>query len=99
MRGPSAGERPAPFSRYTTPEFWGHSHISALMLEHHLDPLSDRASRRQDTIDRPVDWVRRVLGLTPGSRLLDLGCRPGLYAVPSARGGGQALRWTTTRRS
>ncbi len=72
--------RPEPFSVYTTPEFWDDPHISAQMLRHHLDPMSPAASRTHAFIDRSVDWLCAVLGLGPSSRVLDLGCGPGLYA-------------------
>jgi cyclopropane fatty-acyl-phospholipid synthase-like methyltransferase len=72
--------RPEPFSAYTTPGFWNDEHISARMLELHLDPLAAPASRPHEFIDRSVEWLVPRLGLGQGSRLLDLGCGPGLYA-------------------
>ncbi len=72
--------RPEPFSVYTTPEFWNDPHISAQMLRFHLDPIAEPASRAHTFIARSVDWLVPALGLEPGSRLLDLGCGPGLYA-------------------
>lgn len=82
--GYSPGERPAPFSRYTTPEFWNDPHISEQMLRHHLDPQSDRASRRHDFIGRSAAWIHATLQLESGNSVLDLGCGPGLYAIPGA---------------
>jgi SAM-dependent methyltransferase len=72
--------RPEPFSAYTTPDFWNDEHISARMLALHLDPLAVPASRPHEFIERSVEWLVPRLGLGPGSRLLDLGCGPGLYA-------------------
>ena len=83
----SAPVRPAPFSAFTTPEFWDDPHISARMLALHLDPEEPLASRPHEFIDRSVDWLIPALHLVPGSRLLDVGCGPGLYAHRLARQG------------
>lgn len=66
---------------------WSDPHISARMLAFHLDPDSELASRSPAAIDRAVEWLVPALALTEGSRLLDLGCGPGLYAVRFARRG------------
>ena len=50
MREPSS-PRPAPFSAYTTPEFWDDPHVSAQMLALHLDP---------DASHRSVEHARAV---------------------------------------
>jgi 2-polyprenyl-3-methyl-5-hydroxy-6-metoxy-1,4-benzoquinol methylase len=51
------------------------------MLHEHLSQDHDAASRRGATIDRQVAWIHGALLLagTP-TRVLDLGCGPGLYA-------------------
>lgn len=79
--------RPAPFSAFTTPDFWNDPHISAQMLEQHLDPEAPLASRPHEFIDRSASWLTSALRLEEGSRLLDLGCGPGLYAERFARRG------------
>jgi SAM-dependent methyltransferase len=57
------------------------------MLAAHLDPTTDAASRRPETIAREVDWLVRTLEFGPGAPVLDLGCGPGLYcAALAARG-------------
>src|SRR5512141_801858 len=79
-------KKPAPF----TPGealFWDDPHISKQMLDAHLNPTMDAASRRPETIDHSVKWLRETLGLKPGDSLLDLGCGPGLYASRFARAG------------
>jgi len=67
--------------------FWNDQHISAQMLQAHLDPNSNAASRIPKTIDRSVQWVIEALALRPGDRVLDLGCGPGLYTSRFARAG------------
>ncbi|MFA6075786.1 MAG: class I SAM-dependent methyltransferase [Negativicutes bacterium] len=61
--------------------FWNDPHISQQMLECHLDPYVDVASRKHKTIDEIVWWLTSYLQLTPGSRVLDIGCGPGLYST------------------
>ena len=77
-------EKPAPF----TPGellFWDDPYISEQMLIAHLDPATDLASRRPETIDRSVAWIIKTLGLCPRNMVLDLGCGPGLYAARFAQ--------------
>ncbi|MCL1799742.1 MAG: methyltransferase domain-containing protein [Promicromonosporaceae bacterium] len=84
---PLSAERPAPWAAYTTPEFWDDPHISEQMLAAHLNPGWDAASRRPEFIDQSVAWLSDVLKLRQGSKVLDLGCGPGLYANRLARAG------------
>ena len=98
MPSPSS-PRPAPFSAFTTPEFWDDAHISARMLALHLDPDAVPASRPHAFIDRSVTWIVDVLGLRPGHRVLDLGCGPGLYACRLARRGIHVTGIDVSRRS
>jgi SAM-dependent methyltransferase len=79
-------ERPAPFSVYTARELWTDEYVSARMLECHLDPASDLASRPPDEIERLVKWIETRLGLA-GKAVTDLGCGPGLYAERMAMHG------------
>lgn len=72
------GAKPKPFEPGER-LFWDDPHISGEMLKAHLDPTTDAASRRPETIDRIVDWIVDHLGLMPGDSILDLGCGPGLY--------------------
>jgi SAM-dependent methyltransferase len=59
-------------------QMWDDEHISKGMLEAHLNPNWDAASRKPDFIDRSVEWLHSII--TDGSAILDLGCGPGLYA-------------------
>ncbi len=58
-------------------EFWDDEHISKSMLEMHLDPNLELASRKADTIKQSVEWLSTIIA--PKSKILDLGCGPGLY--------------------
>jgi SAM-dependent methyltransferase len=59
---------------------WNEPGFSERMLHEHLSQAHDGASRRTETIDRHVAWIHgELLGGCP-SRVLDLGCGPGLYA-------------------
>ncbi len=79
-------KRPEPFSRYTVDLLWTDEHISGRMLQTHLDPAVDLASRRPATIDATVGWMDDRLGLA-GKSVTDLGCGPGLYSVRFASRG------------
>jgi SAM-dependent methyltransferase len=70
--------RPDVFSEYTAPALWNHPHVSRQMLRFHLDPNTDLASRRPETMDASVAWLDAQLTLR-GKRVCDLGCGPGLY--------------------
>lgn len=64
--------------------FWNDPYISRQMLLCHLDPATDLASRRPETIKAIVDWLIARLRLEPGAPVLDLGCGPGLYTAQLA---------------
>jgi SAM-dependent methyltransferase len=69
--------RPALWQRSPEP-FWDDEHISMGMLDAHLNPDWDAASRKHSVIDRSVAWLSSVIAA--GSNILDIGCGPGLYA-------------------
>jgi SAM-dependent methyltransferase len=79
--------------------FWDDPHISTQMLEAHLNPDTDAASRRPETIDCSVKWMIEVLGIKAGASILDLGCGPGLYASRFARAGLQVTGVDYSQRS
>lgn len=58
---------------------WDDPAFSRRMLAEHLTNAHDRASRRPAIIDTHVDWIDRVILDGKQSKILDLGCGPGLY--------------------
>jgi SAM-dependent methyltransferase len=64
----------------STRKFWGDEHISKGMLEAHLNPKRDAATRNHAFIDLSVLWIVKIAPPKEFPRLLDLGCGPGLYA-------------------
>ena len=91
-------QRPEPFTP-GEPVFWDDPYISAQLLAAHLDPDTDLASRRPETIDRSVAWLINILNLQPGAAVLDLGCGPGLYAYRLAQRGMRVTGVDASRRS
>ena len=59
---------------------WNDPGFSKRMLREHLSQAHDAASRRSEIIDRQVEWIHHDLLSGDQSRILDLGCGPGLYA-------------------
>ncbi len=65
---------------------WTDEHISKQLLEIHLHPEIDLASRKKATIERTIDWIFEQVE-DKELRILDLGCGPGLYTQQIARKG------------
>ena len=64
---------------------WHDPDFSQRMLAEHLSQSHDAASRRFARIDRHVAWIHRELLEGVPTRVLDLGCGPGLYTSRLAR--------------
>lgn len=69
-------KRPVLFEK-TDSNIWTDPYIQQQMLKEHLNPVSDGASRKQESVLKITDFV--LHHSKTGSRLLDLGCGPGLY--------------------
>ncbi len=82
-------QRPEPFSVYTADTLWTDPHIARKMLETHLNPETELASRKPEFIKRSLDFIGTRFSLDNTSRVLDLGCGPGLYTNQLAKRGAQ----------
>lgn len=65
---------------------WDEPGFSRRMLDMHLSQDNDWASRRFELVNGHVDWIEDNL-LKQDSRILDLGCGPGLYTQRLAKRG------------
>ena len=65
---------------------WTDDHISKQLLNIHLNPDIDLASRRKASIESTVDWILNSVNQEK-MNILDLGCGPGLYAEVMAKRG------------
>ena len=64
---------------------WHEPGFSERMLAEHLSQEHDAASRRAATIERQVAWIHGAVVHGRATRVLDLGCGPGLYTARLAR--------------
>jgi len=64
---------------------WNDPDFSRRMLNEHLSQEHDAASRRFETIDKHVNWIHNQVLKGNPTRILDLGCGPGLYTNRLAR--------------
>lgn len=78
--------RPALYAPGTA-QFWRDPHISAHVLDTHLNPAEDAASRQPSFMNKSVLWIASLVPPAEYPALLDLGCGPGLYAERFCRAG------------
>ena len=71
---------PSLYEYYTAETLWNDPHTSKKMLEFHLDPGAEPASRKHEFIEKSVAWICERLNVGAGTRIADFGCGPGLYA-------------------
>ncbi len=83
-------ETPAPWTEGDNIP-WNDPAFSARMLREHFRQEHDAASRRSVKITGQVAWIHRELLLGRPTRVLDLGCGPGLYSSRLARLGHECL--------
>lgn len=67
--------------------FWQDSYIAKKLLEAHLSPDTEGASRSFKFIDKSIDFIQQIAPKKSYQKVLDLGCGPGLYSERLARKG------------
>lgn len=92
-------QRPKPYQFCTTETLWTDPHISQKMLDFHLNPETEPASRNHAFIDRSVQWVAERFSMGDGTRVADFGCGPGLYTIRFARLGARVTGIDFSQRS
>jgi SAM-dependent methyltransferase len=80
-------ERPEPFQFYTASDLWADEHTSKQMLSFHLNEAIDVSSRNAEFINRSVEWISSMFNIGRGTKIVDFGCGPGLYAAHLAKRG------------
>lgn len=80
-------ERPLPWDKNNGNLPWNDPEFSERMLREHLDQSHGAASRTDAERAAQLDWMWEKLGLQSGSRVYDMTCGPGLYAVALAERG------------
>ena len=70
---------------------WHDAEFSERMLKEHFSQAHDAASRRVEKIEAQVDWIHHELLAGHPTRILDLGCGPGLYTSRLAALGHECL--------
>jgi SAM-dependent methyltransferase len=71
-----------------TDQMWTDPYISKNLLEVHLNPEINLASRKPDSIQASLNWILEYKN-DSNLHILDLGCGPGLYAEELTKGGHQ----------
>lgn len=72
-------EKPQRYAKTASP-FWNDEYISKQMLQAHLAPDFEGASRKLSFIHQSVEWIAQTISPEKHPRLLDIGCGPGIYA-------------------
>ena len=66
---------------------WTDDYISKQLLQVHLNPDVDLASRKKTSVEKTVNWILKTQKDKGKLKILDLGCGPGLYAEKFANAG------------
>lgn len=77
-------KKPKPYENYTAMDLWNDPYVSKKMLEAHLDPDFEPASRKKEFIDKSVAWMTKRFDINHKTKICDFGCGPGLYTTPFA---------------
>ncbi|MFB4159523.1 class I SAM-dependent methyltransferase [Geomicrobium sp. JSM 1781026] len=77
---------PTPFEK-SEKMFWQDPHIALFLLEAHLEPSHDGASRSFAFIDESVEFITGKLVNNDSAKIIDYGSGPGLYCERLAKKG------------
>jgi len=70
---------------------WNDPDFSQRMLREHLSQEHDAASRRLETVEKHVGWIHNTVLSGQATKILDLGCGPGLYTSRLAKLGHECV--------
>ncbi|WP_150273266.1 class I SAM-dependent methyltransferase [Paenibacillus tepidiphilus] len=79
-------QQPGRFKR-SEKMFWQDPYIAGHLLEAHLNPETEAASRKPDFLDRSADFITGAVMKDGDTRIMDYGCGPGLYCERLAQAG------------
>jgi 2-polyprenyl-3-methyl-5-hydroxy-6-metoxy-1,4-benzoquinol methylase len=88
-----------PLFQRSAVNFWDDEHISGYLLEAHLDPDFEGASRKRETIEKSVQWITALAPPCEYPSLLDVGSGPGIYSELFATEGYQVTGIDFSKRS
>lgn len=71
----------------STDKFWDDEYISEQMLNLHLNPDIEAASKTKKTIEAETSFIIKLTSMDKNTSVLDLGCGPGLYVKEFAKTG------------
>ncbi len=71
----------------STDRFWDDPYISQQMLDLHLNPEIESASKTKETIEKETSFIIQVTEMDKNKTVIDLGCGPGLYVREFAKTG------------
>ncbi|MDF2588887.1 MAG: Methyltransferase type 11 [Anaerocolumna sp.] len=83
----------------STAKFWDDEHISKGMLEAHLNPNWDAATRNHEFVEKSVAWLKECVNPKAYANLLDIGCGPGIYAEKFYQSGYKVTGMDFSKRS